>query len=209
MSTLDRIVEKYGTGRKGKIEIPDMDREDLAHLFHELGFTVGVEVGTERGQYAKAMLTRNPDLKLYCVDPWIAYQGYREHVTQEKLDWLYSEAVTRLEGLNAVLVRKFSHDAAADFKDESIDFVYIDGNHEFRHVVNDIADWTPKVRKGGIVSGHDYIQRNNEGYLMGVVEAVTGYVGAYHIDPLFVVGTKPIVEGQKRDRPRSWFFIKD
>lgn len=210
MDTLQTIFSKYAVEKKtGTIELPNMDRYDLAELFCELGLNVGAEIGTERAVYAKAMISRNPKLKLYCVDPWTAYKGYREHVSQDKLDTFYGEAEERLKAFpgQSVMVRKFSHDAVNDFEDGSLDFVYIDGNHSFRHVVNDICDWTPKVRKGGIVSGHDYIQRKDPHYLMGVVEAVTGYVAAYHIDPLFLVGRKEPPPGEKRDKPRSWFFV--
>jgi predicted O-methyltransferase YrrM len=205
--TLDSVIQKYGTGRKGKIEIPNVDRKDMAILFGELGFGVGVEVGTERGVYAKVLCQNIPGLRLSCVDPWLKYRGYREHVSQEKLDRFYEESGVRLAQYGVNLIRKMSVDAAQDFGDRSIDFVYIDGNHEFGHVVADVCAWTPKVRHGGIVAGHDYIQRVNPEYLMGVVEAVDGYVSAYRIEPLFIFGRKERVEGERRDDTRSWMFI--
>ncbi len=48
-------------------------------------------------------------------------------------------------------------DALEDFEDNSLDFVYIDGDHNFKHISEDIYEWTKKVRSGGIVSGHDYL----------------------------------------------------
>jgi predicted O-methyltransferase YrrM len=52
--------------------------------------------------------------------------------------------------------------AADDFLDNSLDFVYIDAGHRFDDVVQDIIKWTKKVRKGGIISGHDYMEYLNE-----------------------------------------------
>ena len=54
-------------------------------------------------------------------------------------------------------------EAVKQFKDGSLDFVYIDGNHTFEYVINDIAEWSKKVRKGGIISGHDY-WNSSEGF---------------------------------------------
>jgi predicted O-methyltransferase YrrM len=41
-------------------------------------------------------------------------------------------------------------------KDQSIDFIYIDGNHQYSSVKEDILAWLPKIKNGGIISGHDY-----------------------------------------------------
>jgi predicted O-methyltransferase YrrM len=207
MNTLDYITEKYQTARTGKVEIPGVDRLDLASLFSELGFRTGVEVGTERGVYAKALCNRIRGLKLSCVDGWAAYKGYREHVSQAKLDSFYAETAERLSPYDVTLVRKFSVEAAKGFADGSLDFVYLDANHDYGHVVADLCAWTPKVKKGGIVAGHDYIRRSNPEYPIGVVEAVDGYVSAHRIDPLFILGRKERREGEKRDDARSWMFV--
>lgn len=42
------------------------------------------------------------------------------------------------------------------FKDGEVDFVFIDGDHAFRSVRRDVAAWWPKVKEGGVISGHDY-----------------------------------------------------
>lgn len=209
MDTLNYIRDKYQIGDKGVIEVPDVDRVDLARLFGELGFKVGAEIGVECGLYSKVLL-ESCHAHLFSVDPWKAYKGYREHVSQEKLDGFYQKTkqyLSMYSGRNTI-VRKFSNEAAKDFGDGTLDFVYIDGNHEFRHVVNDIADWYPKLRKGGILAGHDYIRRKNADYLMGVIPAVNGYCDAYNISPIIIFGRKAVIEGEKRDRTRSWLIVK-
>lgn len=213
MTTLDRIRQLWPqmptTGPSPR-EVPNTDRwHSLTQLFHDLNFKVGAEIGTERGIFAKRICVSNPGVKLYCIDPWTAYKGYREHVSQDKLDDFYDEAATRLAPYDCELVRKFSVDAAKDFEDESLDFVYIDGNHNLVSVVQDLWYWTPKVRKGGLVCGHDYIQRKKSDYQMHVVEAVHAYVSAFNIKTLYILGRKAIIEGELREAPRSWFFIKD
>lgn len=194
------------------IEIPNTGRDTLAQLFAVLGFNVGAEVGVERGLYSEVLCKANPTLKLFAIDAWTAYGEYRDHVTQEKLDSIYDEAKKRLQPYHCRLVKGFSTNVVRDFSDNSLDFVYIDGNHEFKHVVEDIAVWSKKVRPGGIVAGHDYIKRKTthkkQEYLMHVIPAVHGYIDAYQIKPLFVLGSKEKKEGQLRDSPRSWFFVK-
>ena len=212
MTTLERIVQLWGlslNGQRSPIEIPNVGRDDLATLFHQLGFKVGAEVGVETGLYSQILCQRNPGLHLFAVDPWQAYRGYREHVIQADQDRLYEKAKARLSSFDCELVRKFSVDAAKDFEDGALDFAYLDGNHEFSHVVNDLTSWAPKVRKGGIIAGHDYWQivgRVRD--LVHVMPAVWGYTQAWGIAPWFVLGTKAIVEGQTRDKPRSWMWVR-
>lgn len=210
--TLKFFVDKYNINieQRSPIEIPNVDREILTQWWHELDFKIGVEVGVERAVYSKVICKNNPQLeRLYLVDPWTAYRGYREHVSQEKLDGFFEITSNRTRDWPFVeIIREFSSIASARFDDESLDFVYLDGNHEFRQVVNDISDWYPKVKKGGIISGHDFIRRKNPDYLMGVVEAVTGFTQAYHIAPWFVLGRKDMKDGELRDTARSWMWIK-
>lgn len=208
---LQYVVNRFNlnlSGAKMPIEIPNTNRETLARLFAELRYGLGVEVGVERGKYSRVLLESNPGLKLWLVDPWQAYKGYREHVSQEKLDGFLEQTKEYLSSFNYAIKRKFSVDAAKDFEDNSLDFVYLDGNHEFRHVVDDISEWYPKVRIGGILAGHDYIRRTNPEYLMGVVEAIQGYTGAYRISPWFVLGRKEKYPGELRDDARTWFIVK-
>lgn len=141
-------------------------RNDLAKLFTGRG----AEIGVERAAFSVVIAQYCEHLIL--VDPWTAYQGYREHVSQDKLDRFMDEALKKMEGKNFSVMRQFSLDAAMITPDESLDFVYIDANHSYENVRNDIAVWSKKVKKGGIVSGHDYIKRKGQDHIFGVVPAV-------------------------------------
>lgn len=210
MDTLDYLVNKYkiDLSQRSPIEIPNADRQTLATWFAELDFNIGAEVGVERGVYSEILCRANPKLSLFLVDPWKAYRGYREHVSQKKLDGFVEITKDKLKDFNVHIVRKFSLDAVKDFENESLDFVYIDANHEFSHVVADICAWVPKVREGGIVAGHDYIRRKNKSYAMHVVPAVVGYTDAYFVKPWFILGRKDIQDGELRDTARSWLWVK-
>jgi hypothetical protein len=213
MDNLDFIVKKYGLdlNQRIPIEIPNMGRDNLAELFAELGYQTGAEIGTERGLYAEILCKANPSLKLYCVDPWASYPGYREYVSSEKYNDCYLEAKNRLSPFDCRFIKSVSRDALNLIKDESLDFVYIDGNHEFAYIAEDISGWSKKVRPGGIVAGHDYMMHKDEfknRVPCHVVWVVGAYTGAYKIKPWFVVGAKNLVPDEIRDSPRSWFYIK-
>lgn len=219
MTTLEYIVNKYGLDLEQKrqpIEIPDTTRNTFATLTHELGFTKGVEVGVEKGIYSEILLQSNPELHLTSIDAWTAYTGYRDHVTQEECDGLLDETRKRLSpyGERSTIMKEFSAFAHKQFEDNSLDFVYIDGNHEFQHVVNDIALWSKKVKVGGIIAGHDYIKRKGGEYNMHVIPAIHGYIDAYGIRPLFVFGRKDAStnlnpeKGELRESTRSFMFVK-
>lgn len=208
METLDYILSKYNLDPNlpSPIEIPDMGRDNLAGLFAELGFTKGLEMGTERGLYAEVLCKANPKLKLYCVDAWTAYKGYREHVTQALIDEIYADAQKRLSPYNCELIKAFSKDAAKDFVDGSLDFVYLDGNHEYDFVKEDLSLWTKKVRPGGIFAGHDYVLPRNVNF--GVIPAVNEFTKSGNIAPWFLIGSRAKVPGQIRDNSRSYMWVQ-
>ena len=205
MDPLSKLFEGVVKTKGWKVEVPNFGRMELATLFKEMGFKVGVEVGTERGLYAKVLCERNPGVKLYCVDPWTEYDDY--HDFTGKMEDNYQETKKRLAPFNCELVRKFSLEAVKDFKDNSLDFVYIDGNHNLKNVVADLVEWTKKVRPGGIVSGHDYYEPAHESD-HHVVAAVLAYVRSYFINPLFILGRRRGQTGEVRDGRRSWMFVK-
>lgn len=211
MDTLEYIVKKFklNLSEKLPIEIANTDRKTLADLFKELGFKVGVEIGVQEGIYSEVLLQANPELKLYGVDPWTFYETAGNFRKQKDLDEHYKTTVKRMAPYkNYVIVKKTSMDAVKDFEDKSLDFVYIDADHEYSHVVQDIAEWSKKVKKGGIVSGHDYRLSLDKNTHLHVIYALHGYVEAYKINPWFILGRKKKKEGEVRDKARSWFWVK-
>ena len=84
----------------------------------------------------------------------------------------------------------FSADAAKMVPDGSLDFVYIDGNHGYDAVLDDLMAWTPKVKEGGFIAGHDY-RINPAKPFIEVVPAVNHWTDQNGIKTWFVlVGDK-------------------
>lgn len=148
------------------------NRTELAKYFASLGFLKGAEIGVARGDNAEMLCREIPGLELWCVDPWGVYRGNRRGGSQNKHEANYKQTCDRLRTYNTHIIREASMDAISLFDDESLDFVYLDGNHDYEYVLEDITEWSKKVRKGGIVSGHDYYRFHNS----GIIEAVTEYL---------------------------------
>ena len=142
---------------EGVTEVSGVGRQAFARLLAERGYTIGVEVGVERGVHAKMLCQRIPGLTLYCIDPWRFEPGYRDHVPQERLDSFYEETRRRLDQFSVYVWRETSADAASFFSPyDRLDFVYLDGDHRPEAVRADIAAWLPKIALGGVLCGHDY-----------------------------------------------------
>jgi predicted O-methyltransferase YrrM len=199
METLEYIVNKYqlDTNDKRPIGINHSRWKEFPLLLKELGFKKGVEIGSYKGQYAETLMRAIPDLDLTAVDAWTVYKGYKDYGNNDLETVAYEEAKVRSERSGFKILRAWSLDAVKEFEDESLDFVFIDANHDFRHVTDDVDEWSKKVRKGGIVSGHDFFRNHHKGF--GVREAIPAYCSAYDIKPLFI---------WKKDHCPSWMYVK-
>jgi len=200
-STTNYLKNKFKVEDDAReVRLSNFTRDDLALLFSELGYTEGAEIGVERGIYSEVLLKSNPNLDvLHGIDPLEAYHGYREHVSQEKLNGFYNEVREKFKGRNYNFSRLFSMIAVRNFDHNSLDFVYIDGNHNFQNTTNDIAEWSKRVRKGGIVAGHDYNRNKKKDYHCHVKDVVQGWTYAYGIKPYYITS----------DKSPSWFYVKE
>ncbi len=190
MDTLEYIKKKYklDLNQPMPIPLPIGRMRDMPKLFNELGFKVGAEIGVFEGTLTNALLRRIPGLKMYGVDLWENYEDYKDDLASLALSGAYEKAVENTKGFDCTLIRGWSNEVVKQFEDGSLDFVYIDGNHKFEYAIEDIALWAPKVRKGGIIAGHDYKDwsKTNRWNSMQVKEAVDAYTKVKRITPWFM-----------------------
>jgi hypothetical protein len=145
----------------------------------------GVEVGVYRGSTARCVLAARPLCTHVMVDPWKSPKAHERYAKapgimnkygQDRFDRCY-EAVCKLaenyKG-RAKIFRMYSTEAAQLFEDKSLDYVFIDGEHSYEAVKEDIAYWLPKVKEGGWIGGHDYA---NKVRFAGVSKAVNEAFG--------------------------------
>ncbi len=217
MSTLEQILAWWKIiilpESKIPLEVPNFGRNELAKLVHDLDFKVGVEVGVAGGEYSEILCKANPQMQIYGVDPYIPYKGYRDYARQSTLDTLEIKAHRLMRPFkNYTFLKQFSEDAAGEFADGSVDFVYLDGNHEEPFVSQDIEIWHKKLKPGGILAGHDWVKTKTlDGTPRGcdVKEATKSFTEKNNINPWFVLGLESTADPKLiRDKPRSWMWIK-
>ena len=207
MDTLKYIYERFGIDKTAKSPIEIMRSREGAFpkLINNLGFKVGAEIGIATGYYSKHLCHYCPNLKLYSIDAWELFSGCTNNETKEIMDQLYKTARENLAGTNCQIIRDWSINAVKRFADKSLDFVYIDGAHDYKNVYQDIREWSKKVRRGGIIGGHDYNDPSSlgkKGYYKEVYDvksAVNDWVKENKINPLFLL---------VKVNCRSWFYVK-
>lgn len=186
------------------ILIKDMTRAGLYKLFAARGFNTGCEIGVQRARNAKVMLDNIPDLNLFLVEPYKDHPSNWRKWGEKNHRKFKKQAHARLEGQKVVWLEGFSEEVSHEIPDESMDFVYIDGEHSYNFAMIDIILWSRKVRQGGIVSGHDYEYWKS--YQAKVARAVRDYAAAYGIERIYM--TDKSVYEDRGDANPSWFWIK-
>lgn len=114
-----------------------------------------VEVGSFSGVSSRVIALRCKEL--HCVDPY--YWGGVVSEGEKNFDAML------VDYPNIKKVKMPGVEAAKLYEDHSIDFVYIDADHSYEAVLQDIDSWIKKVKKGGFLAGHD-------SYMPDVIRAV-------------------------------------
>ena len=151
----------------------------LRKLIEENNLKSGAELGVRSGELYYYLLAHCPELELLGVDLYEAQpdgvgEGHRKKTLGKPSDGFsfdfesYHNFIKELQeeyGDRAKFIRNWTTEAVKEVEDESLDFVFIDADHAYKSVVKDIEDWSPKVKKGGFITGHDH-------YISGVKRAV-------------------------------------
>lgn len=179
-------------------------RYELPFVLNAMNLTgEGAEVGVQRGNFSAAILTAWRGSTLYSIDPWREFPSSQyvdvSNVSQSAQDDLYREAVAQLRpfGSRSRILRQTSGEAILAIRDNQLDFVYIDAQHHYEAAKEDIDLWFPKVRPGGLLAGHDYLDGQRESGPYGVKTAVDEFVAR--------TGRRLVVSAEK-DWP-SWFVF--
>lgn len=181
------------------LSAPKSSREAVLHSFPK--HAVGAEIGVHRGDFSEKILAIAKPRKLFLIDPWTyeegetykdAWYGGRHGQNQSHMDDRYDFVLKRfsknIEAGQVHVVRDTSERALQNMENESLDWVYIDGNHLYEFVRRDLELSLSKVRPGGIISGDDY---TTGGWWMGgVKQAVDEFVRDKKIRDLKTMGSQ-------------------
>jgi predicted O-methyltransferase YrrM len=140
--------------------IPIKRRGDLGSLVQAEGFTSAIEIGVQKGEYAAVVLSQWPaNTEYWCVDLWQVQKNYHDMANAVNHDAYFAETQSRLApyGSRVKYIRDYSTKAALTFKNESIDFIYVDARHDYAGVMEDMVAYWPILKTGGILAGHDYM----------------------------------------------------
>lgn len=137
------------------------NRNEFGALLEKYKFKTVVEIGVQSGLFADELLSNWPSFEQYFgVDPWIQQKNYVDwaNVDNNEQEKKYQETRNRLNkyGNKIQLIREFSTDASAKFKNNSIDFIYIDARHDYCGVYEDLTSYYSKLKCNGIFAGHNY-----------------------------------------------------
>jgi len=178
-----------------------MDRKQFVNNIIKNLDGIFVEIGTDKGDFADFLLANSLCVKLYCVDPYLNYPEYKDSInntTGKELCHIVKDKLVNKYGERVEIIKNFST-YASTYLPNDLDFVYLDGNHSYKYVLQDLECWYPKVKKGGYIVGDDVIDINSdidrdidgniykkwgencEGYY-GVYKALTEFCKKYDID---------------------------
>jgi predicted O-methyltransferase YrrM len=138
----------------------------------------GAWLGSSTAYLCDEAIKKN--INVYVVDSWKGSQDelYTNHKLATQTD-IYPIFLSNMGHRKFIPIRKLSHEASLDFEDSSCDVVFIDMEHTYHAVKQDIQCWLPKVKAGGYIAGHDYAL-----YALGLMQAVQESFGKDNIQSI-------------------------
>ncbi|MBI2599777.1 class I SAM-dependent methyltransferase [Candidatus Daviesbacteria bacterium] len=160
---------------------------------------VGVEIGVYKGDNAFFILKKLQIKKLFLIDPHLEYKAFKGNtgwakIHQSEFNKHFMQAKKKLKKFEdkTTFIRKKSEDAIGYIPND-LDFVYIDGNHEYEFVKHDIKLYYPKLKRGGIMGGDNF-----ESIFPGVARAVIEFANK----------RKLRIHGARSEASYEWWVIK-
>ena len=141
---------------------------DVVNQFNNAEF---VEIGTWKGKSAVYMAERiklsGKNIKFHTIDLFEYSPGCGSTSSS-----FLNEVIVNIEPVKDYIniIKGKSYEVADNFEDDSLDFVFIDGDHRYKGVKKDLEAWYPKIKDSGIIAGHDYTEPS-----CGVKMAVDSY----------------------------------
>ncbi len=177
-------------------------RDDFGKLFNQLGLKGnGVEIGVQKGIYSETLRNSWEGEELYLVDMWKYNPNYKDiaNVSDEEQKELYLSVINKFMDIPGVqIVRKNSIEASKQFPDEFFDWIYLDADHSYNGCSNDLEAWYPKLKKGGVFAGHDYLNGEFIGGSFGVKSAVDNFIKNKEVN----------LNLTEENTIKSWYFVK-
>lgn len=157
-----------------------VNRRDIGSWLNANGLTgEAAEIGVAYGENAESILSQWDGNMLHLIDPWSAqptedYVDDTANINFDAARWYCHGRLSRFKD-RCNEIREMSDSALRHFGDNSLDFVYLDGNHAEPQITRDLDGWWEKVKCGGLFGGHDYENVERKGYRCDVKSAVDSF----------------------------------
>lgn len=162
-------------------------RDQIPHMLRRLGLNNRIcEIGVRTGRHLDLLVRGSDPTEFVGIDPWVEDDVPSRNDagdSQSQLDQLADAVKARfsVHGERGKIIRGYSFEVADQFPDAYFDYVYIDADHSYEAARQDLADWFPKVRQGGILAGHDYVDHRLSRVQFGVKRAVNEFVQEHNL----------------------------
>ena len=185
-SFFNRILDKFERRNRGslylltksyffyfKAKIKKISSDKRAYILEQLvKNSIFVEVGVWKGDFSKKIWDiSNPKL-LVLVDSWTFDEKVRgcapqvngnEPLNQNFFDQAKQETYNKfIKEKNVLILDLNSSEASSNYKDNYFDYIYLDAEHTYQAVINDLNVWYPKLKKNGVLFGDDYYWREED-----------------------------------------------
>lgn len=208
----DFVLHLAGVSTEGRADhinrmllgLPFRSRNELPELVrkHFPDGANGAEIGVQHGEFSDFLLRSGAFRHLYSIDVWrqIPNRTDISNVADEEQENIYHAARERLRKHQklSTVIRGLSTEAAAAIPDSSLDFVYLDADHSYQACSAELEAYYPKVRPGGILAGHDYLDGELPEGVFGVKRSVDEFIASKQVEPLYVT----------REPWATWLFFK-
>lgn len=177
------------------------DREDFYKIIDYYDYQTCAEIGVQAGRFSETLLKSQSIKSLFLIDCWTHQENYKDiaNVTLNEQEELFKLVQNKFVNDSRVhIVRGFSIEVCETFADLKFDFIYLDANHSYDEIKKDIHHWYAKLKFGGMLSGHDYLDGDIPQGNFGVKKAVDEFAKE-HNHEVFIT-----------DEPewKSWYFLK-
>lgn len=143
----------------------DCNRKPLEFITKD---SVCCEIGVWLGEFTSKIIEKSPK-KVYLIDPWLFQPSFNKNwyggslaTNQKDMDDIFNHVEKKFKYQdNIEFIRKTSDEAFNYIENESLDWIYIDGNHAYEYVLKDLINSYNKTKKGGYICGDDYYYPNN------------------------------------------------
>lgn len=130
--------------------------------------SVGLEIGVWKGEFSEVILDKLSPKLFYMVDPWKYMENYSDRwyggtwaTSQKDMDNIFEEICLKFKNQPVKIIRDFSDNLLNHIPEETLDWVYIDGNHDYEFVLNDLTISKKLLKHNGLIVGDDYIRGND------------------------------------------------